>query len=211
MRKQKYSAPRASKKQLIEIAEIAKTIQKKGLPKYLICKKLSDKLGYGIFLHPDAEPILKGQVIGCYSGEVSLVPQNLDCDGSYAFTPIENIHLTKNEQALYDKKRRFHPRRLYSLMVDAIKKGNFIRFINHSDKPNIIADLLAIPKNPYGLDPTPIEVVYIAKKTIRPGEQLLVSYEDGEQCYWKPLNITPFPMTAKTFRLNASLEIIQST
>ena len=37
-------------------------------------QKLPHDLGHGIFLHPDAAPILKDQVIGPYAGELSIVP-----------------------------------------------------------------------------------------------------------------------------------------
>ena len=128
-----------------------------------------------------------------------------------AFTPIEDICLKKEEQALFDKKRKYHPRRLYSLKVDARKKGNFTRFINHSEKPNVVAHLFAIPANVYGLKPASIEVVYIAKKNIYPGEQLLVCYEDGEKSYWGVSKIKPFYMTPKTFQLSSSLKIVASS
>lgn len=209
VRKQRINVLRASKNNIKEIAEVSEAIEKRGLPKYLICKKLPHDLGHGIFLHPNASPILKGQVIAPYAGEVSLVPQSRDDDAAYAFAPLSDIHLKKKEQLLVDKKCRYHPRRLYSLKLDAFKKGNFTRFINHSEKPNIIADLFSIPPNSYGLTPAPIEVVYIAKKTIHPGEQLLVCYEDGEKSYWGIFKIEPFPMTPKTFQLTSSLKVIQ--
>lgn len=209
MRKQKIPVSRPSKNNLKEIDQVSRIISKSGLPKHLICKKLDDKLGHGIFLHPDAKPILKGQIIACYSGELSLDAQNGDKDGSYSFTPIENIRLNKEEHHLFDKKRSFHPRRLYCLWVDAIKSGNFTRFINHSDKPNVDANFYKIPRNSFGLAPSMIEVVYLANKTIKPGEQLLVSYEGDEYGYWACFKIKPFPMTPKTFRLSSSLKLIR--
>jgi len=211
LRKQKMTISRINKKNLKELAEISKAIKKWGLPKCLICKKLAHDVGYGVFLHPDAEMISKGQAIAPYAGEISLIPQNESDDGSYAFTPIEDICLKKEEQALFDKKRKYHPRRLYSLKVDARKKGNFTRFINHSEKPNVVAHLFAIPANVYGLKPASIEVVYIAKKNIYPGEQLLVCYEDGEKSYWGVSKIKPFYMTPKTFQLSSSLKIVASS
>ena len=209
MKKQKIRIARLSPKQLKELWALTETIKKSGLPKNLICRKLPHNLGRGIFLHPNAEPILKGQLIGSYAGEISLIPQNQLENGSYAFTPVEDIHLSKEEQLLFDKKRGYHPKRLYALMVDALKKGNFTRFINHSEKPNVIAHIHSVPKNSYGLDPTPVEVIYFAKKTIRPGEQLLVSYEDEEKSYWAPAKIKPFPMFPKTFSLSSSLKVKQ--
>lgn len=201
IRRQKISVPRVTRKEMQELAEISQLIETKGLPSNLVRKKLSKKLGYGIFLHPDAAPLEKGCVIASYSGKVSLIRQRVFDDGSYAFTPIEDILLKANEQRLFDKTSCFRPKRLYSLKVDALKQGNFTRFINHSAQPNVVAYTLAVPANPYGLVPGPIEVVYFAKKRIMPGEQLLVSYEEGEKCYWGAKGIKPLPMTPKTFRL----------
>lgn len=207
IRKQKIHVLRASKTIQKQISEVCQLIKKQGLPPYLVCKKLPKKLGYGIFLHPKAQPILKGHVIAPYSGILTLVPQNQPDDSLYAFAPLVDMHCTKEEQLFLDKKCRYHPRRLYSLNVDAFKKGNFTRFINHSDKPNIIAELFQIPANSLGLEPSPIEVIYLAKKTIHPGEQLLVCYEDEVGSYWGALKIKPVPITPKTFQLDSSLQL----
>lgn len=200
VRKQRLVVPRMTKKNLREFARICKEIEERGCPQNLVCKKLEGNLGRGMFLRLDAEPILKGQVIGSYSGILSIVAQNKDDEGSYAFAPIEDFHLTREEQLLFDPKSSYHPRRLYALKLDALKKGNFTRFINHSDKPNVYADMPYIPSNSYGLFKAPVEIIYMAKKTIRPGEQLLVSYEDGEKSYWTGSN-RPFAMTPRTFKL----------
>lgn len=211
MRKQKMLFPKISRKELKQLAEMSKTIQTRGLPEFLVCKKLGQDLGYGIFLHPDAKPIEKGRLIGSYAGELSLICQNEPDDGSYAFTPVENIVLKKEEQILFDKKHVYRPKRLYSLKVDGLKKGNFTRFINHSETPNLIAYTLAVPSNPYSLASSPVEIIYFAKKVINPGEQLLVSYEDGEKCYWGTNGKKPFPMTPKTFRITNKNRLRVST
>ena len=66
-------------------------------------------------------------------------------------------------------------------VIDATRWGNSARFINHSEKPNVNAELLRIPSNSYDLTPSLLEIVYVANKTIQPGEQLLVCYEDEEK------------------------------
>ena len=198
---------RTSKKTLKAIAEISQEIEKSGLPNYLVRKKLPGDLGHGIFLRPDAKPILKGQVIAPYSGKVFLTPQNDAEDSDYAFSLISNIFITKQEQLLLDPRRRYHPRRLYSIDLDAEKMGNFTRFINHSAKPNVVAYLVQIPPNLYGLSPSSAELVYFALKPIRPGEQLLVCYEDKEKSYWGILKIKPAPITPQTYQLDSSLRI----
>jgi hypothetical protein len=208
IKKQNTELVRANKNNLKEVAQVLKSIESKGIPNHLICKKLPHNLGKGIFLHPDAEPILKDQVIAPYAGEICLIPQKGDDgDGSYAFVPLENIFLKKQEQRLVDKTSTYRPGRLYSLKIDAMKTGNFTRFINHSEKPNIVAHLFKIQPNRYGVETSPIEIIYIAKKKILPGEQLLICYEDEEKSYWGVAKIKPFPMTPKTFRINRSLEI----
>lgn len=208
VKQNKIYIPAAKRNILSEIASISRDIQKSGLPPYFLLRKLRGKLGYGIFLHPSAKPILKGGVIAPYSGEVYLAPQNHGEGSDYAFSLISNLTLTKEEQRIWDPKGRYHPRRHYALDLDAHKEGNFTRFINHSKKPNVEAQLLRIPGNSLGVTRAPFEIIYIAKKTIRPGEQLLVCYEGEDNSYWGALNIKPFPMTPKTFQLNSALRVI---
>ena len=207
VRRQKIYVAKASAKHLKEIAAVTKAIEKDGLPKNLVLRKLPGALGHGIFLHPKAEPILRGQVIGPYSGEVSFVSQDEADDSPYAFELLGDVLLTKSEQIHFDPNHRYEAKRKYSMLVDALKKGNFIRFINHSEKPNIIANFFKIPSNSYGLATLPIEVIYMAKKKILPGEQLLVSYEGDDKSYWSALEIQPVPITPQTFRLNSSLKV----
>jgi hypothetical protein len=209
IKQNKIYIPVATKNNLKELAVIAREIREGGLPKYLVRMKLKGRLGYGIFLHPEAKPIMKGGVIAPYSGEVMICPQNQEGDSDYLFALIPDLLLTKQEQTLLDPKSRYHPRRLYSIDLDADKKGNFTRFINHSTKPNVEAHLLRIPANAVGLMPAPFEIIYFAKKMIRPGQQLLVSYEGDDKSYWGALKIKPFPMTPNTFQLNASLQIVR--
>ncbi len=208
MRQDKLSLPAAGKKVVQEMSSILKEIEKNGLPSYLLLKKLKGKLGHGIFLHPEAKPILRGSLIAPYSGKVLLSPQNMGNDSDYAFALMSNLLLTKEEQRKWDPSRSYHPRRLYSVDLDAHKKGNFTRFINHSETPNVEARLVKIPGRGEGLSSAPFELIYVAKKTIHPGEQLLVCYEGEDKSYWGALKIKPFAMTPKTFMLNASCEIV---
>lgn len=201
IKRDKIDVPRASKKVVEGLPAVFAQIRKRGLPSYLVIQKLKGKLGHGIFLHPKAKPIERGAPIAPYSGKVTLRPQALNDDSDYVFNLVSDIRLTKEEQAIWDAHHRYHPRRLYSLDLDAEKKGNFTRFINHSDEPNVEAKFVRIPENEEGLAPAPFEVIYVAKKKILPGEQLLVCYEGEDDSYWGALNIEPFPMTPKTFTL----------
>jgi hypothetical protein len=210
IRKQRIPIIRMGKKNLRELAIVCKAIETTGLPDHLVCKKLPKKLGSGIFLHPKAKPILKGEVIGPYSGIVSILPQNAPGDSCYAFAPIVDILLSRKEQELFDKDNVYRSNRLYAIDVDAEKEGNFIRFVNHSEKPNVVSHLFKIPKNDEGLEVSPLEVVYVAKKTIHPGEQLLISYEGDGNTYWNQLGIKPFPITPRTFFLLPTLKLTKN-
>jgi len=210
IKKQKIEITRATKKKLVQLAKVVGLIESQGLPDYLVLKELGNNLGSGIFLHPKAEPILKGDVIVPYSGIVALSPRDECEESDYMFCILHDLVLNKEEQAEFDPKNRFHPRRLYSLDVDAQKKGNFARFINHCSKPNVEADVLRIPPNSLGLTSAPCEVIYLAKKKILPGEQLLVCYEGDDKSYWGAMKVTPLPMTPRTFRLNKDLQLISS-
>lgn len=209
IRQNKIYVPWASKEIVKGISVILQAIEENGLPNYLVVKKLRGKLGSGVFLHPKAKPINRGEPIAPYSGEVILCPQNMGNESDYAFALISDLLLTKEEQRQWDPTRRYHPRRLYSVDLDAQKKGNFTRFINHSEEPNIEARFVRIPRNLGGLSACSFELIYIAKKKIRPGEQLLVCYEGEDKSYWGALKIKPFPMTPKTFFLNECGNVVQ--
>jgi hypothetical protein len=201
IKEQEHYVPKLTKKLLSQIALVCEEICKAGIPSYLVVMKLKGKLGHGVFLRPDAKPILKGEIIAPYSGNVYIAQQNHGQGSDYAFSLVSDIALTKEEHALFDPKSKYHPRRLYSIDLDAEKEGNFTRFINHSAKPNVEAQMMRIPKNGLGLKSAHFEIIYTAKKKILPGEQLLICYEGEDKSYWGALNIKPFPMTPQTFKL----------
>jgi len=209
VKKQKLAVLRASSRHLQQLAKVSQLIIKDGLPKYLVRRKLPHQLGHGIFLHPRSKPLVKGQMVAFYSGKTVILPQNKPDNALYSFEPIADMTLFKEEQRYWDPSSVYRPTRLYSLQVDALKTGNFTRFINHSDQPNVIAELVRIPKNQYGLSPSTLEVVYLVKKTIRPGEQLLVCYDGDAHSYWRALDIKPFPLLPDTFHLIANKNTIQ--
>lgn len=199
----------ASKKDLKALALVVESIKKSGLPDYLVLKKISNQIGHGVFLHPNAKPLVKGQIIGPYSGILSIELENKEDDSAYAFSLLDGLHLTKEEQQALDKKVTFAPARKYMLNLDANDVGNFTRYINHCIKPNIEALIMAIPPNKEGLEEMPIEVVYIAKKKILPGEQLLICYEDEKETYWDAFGVKPIVMDPKTYQLDQSLNLIK--
>jgi hypothetical protein len=207
IKKQKIPILRTHKKRLHEIATVSKQIRQQGLPPYLVCKKLPQGLGHGIFLHPNAAPLSRGRVIAPYSGIVSISPQKEPDDSAYVFELIAKVRLSKKEQKWISKNLAYHPNRLYSVNLDALKRGNFTRYINHSTQPNVAAYYVRIPPNRFNLVPSLLQIVYFAKKKILPGEQLLVCYEDGEKSYWSSLKVKPVPITPKTFQLDPSLQV----
>ena len=205
--KQNISLNSLTKKHQGELATIVEVIKTIGLPDYLILHKLPHNLGKGIFLHPDKEPLSRGRLIVPYSGEKEIVPAEYE-GGHYAFTPLEKIYLSKEEQFFLNNSLTYKARRSYTLKIDASKKGNFARFVNHSSSPYLAPRLCRVPKNSFGLKPTPIEVIYFVSKKILPGQQLLVCYEGEENCYWNEEGVKPFPMNPSTFQLNSHRKII---
>lgn len=199
LRRQKEKMRRLTPFQLRTLKVLLTSISKNELPPYLKRKKLPHALGHGIFLCPKAAPLRKGQIIGLYTGIPLFVPKNDPEESLYAFEPLSDILLSKDEQQKWDSTRQYHPRRLYSLYIDAVKTGNFTRFINHSEKPNLRAELVQIPPNSYGIPTSPLEVLYIVDTPILPGEQLLISYDGDEHSYWKNLDIKPWPLFPRTF------------
>lgn len=198
---------RLPKKLAEQMVQRIQEIKEKGMPDFLVLQKLPGQLGYGVFLHPKAEPLVKGTLIAPYAGEVSISAQYDPDDSAYAFAMLADFSLRKKEHEQLKLKCNYHPRRIYAVNLDAEKKGNFTRFINHSTEPNVEAEIYEMGKNAFGLEPMTLEVIYKTKKKVMPGEQLLVCYEDEEESYWKPFGIKPFPMDAKTFTLDENLKL----
>jgi hypothetical protein len=208
IKSQRIGVRRASAAHLAQLAQISKTIENQGLPSCLVSATLPDGMGQGIFLHPKAQPIPRGRVIAPYAGIVSICPQTQEDESAYIFELIANIRLSKAEQRLLSPTLAFHPQRRYSVNLDALKKGNFTRFINHSETPNVVAHMVRIPQNALGVPASAMQVIYFAKKKILPGEQLLVSYEDGEKSYWTSPDWQPIPVDPKTYQLDKALKIV---
>jgi hypothetical protein len=207
MKRQQIKLLEASPSHLKQMLRVVESIVDKGLPDNLVLMKLPKDLGHGIFLRPDAKPIRKEQLIAPYSGVISLSCQDAEDDSCYTYSCLDEMHLLKSEYKYLSKKMAYNPKRRYEMNLDAENSGNFTRFINHSDTPNVMAETIEIPANKYGLEASPIEIVYFAKKTILPGEQLLVSYEGEEGSFWGVMGIEPMAINPKTFTLSSSLEL----
>lgn len=117
---------------------------------------INNKIGYGVFA--DA-PITAGQFIGEYTGTVQKInfsKKSGDFDYAWGFM------------------------RSGKLVINAKKAGNFTRFINHGNNPNVKMIYVAC-NNRWHL-------AYVAIKDIKKGEQLLANYGPT---YWNTRNRIP--------------------
>ena len=131
--------------------------QKYEAPWYM--QLVSERVGYGIFAAADFED---GDFIGEYTGIIhdeqsfkALMP--FDPNYSWNINPPANYH---------NMTTKFY--------VDAKKSCNFARFINHSYNPNVK------PVTIYAKDGW--HIIYVACKSIKKDEQILVNYGEG---YWQ--------------------------
>lgn len=122
----------------------SKEIEKGEHPE-LIIKWIDERVGYGVFAHQD---IRVGTFIGEYTGVVR--KRSTDEENFYCF-----------EYAIGDNWKS-------PFVIDAQGKGNYTRFINHSNTPN--AEPVSVYLN------GAMHVILIAQKPIRKGEQLCYHY-----------------------------------
>ena len=76
---------------------------------------------------------------------------------------------------VYDKRKHsylFNLTKEPDCVIDATRKGNKSRFINHSNKPN------CQPKIRFGIDP---KIVIFALSDIQIGEELFIDYQYTEE------------------------------
>jgi hypothetical protein len=125
-------------------------------------KKIDDTMGYGLFAK---KTYAKDEIVGFYTGTIRSTKFNSDI--SYAFS-------------LSDLYEGFH--------IDASKKGNATRYINHTSKKfsNIHASAAYLRGVPY--------IFFIGKRKISKGEELMYDYGDD---YWKKKNVAPIIRSPK--------------
>lgn len=120
---------------------------------------IGDDVGYGIFA---AQDLKKGQMIGEYTGVVKRVDfskKKEDYDYAWGFPPPTKF------------------------VIDSKDAGNFTRFINHSNEPNI--DMI------YVLINNRWHLVYVANQDIKKDQQLFANY--GKP-YWRGRGIRPYDL-----------------
>lgn len=109
-------------------------------------------IGYGAFAEKEIR-------VGAYVGEYTGVVRHLS-----------RLHSDHNPYCFH------YPTRFWSLkyfVIDSMREGNFTRFVNHSQHPNL--DPLCL------VDRGLLHQIFIANKVIKPGEQLTFNYGDD---YW---------------------------
>jgi uncharacterized protein len=129
----------------------------------LYLTKISDKVGHGVFAKSALEA---GQWVGEYTGAFQRMGARTEPqwhDNGYLF----NFPFRRGT--------RHHA-------LDARKTGNITRFINHSAKRGNLEFVYVFHDD--GL----CHIVFLAKRRIEAGEQLLFDYGEG---YWEHLGLTP--------------------
>jgi len=190
-----------TKKQLHQIEKYVKDVNINGIPSYLTLHKVNEIVGWGVFLKPDAEALEEGTVLGIYAGKYELVAHNdKSYNFDYSFTLLDTISLTtKQKQLSVSDSSLCEQCDEYSAKVNASKIGNFLRYVNHSKKPNVVTQL-------FMLENGNIEVVYlVGKDGIKPGEECLIDYEGP---YWKKKGFIPLSVQPGSYRLGRTGEII---
>lgn len=124
---------------------------KKGLFPDLCIRWISPQLGYGVFAN---EPISKDQLIGEYLGVVDLT---------------ENL---KNFDYSFVMPFKFNQK---PVSLDAFKFCNDLRFVNHSDQPNVYTSYIMVDGE--------LRLIFHAATDIKAGQQLFINYGKN---YWLP-------------------------
>jgi Proteins containing SET domain len=113
----------------------------------LLIKWISDEMGYGAFAETD---LALGDFAGEYTGLVRPLFRRRPDHNPYCF---------------------HYPTRLWSFnyyVVDALREGNLMRFVNHSNKPNLLP--LCMVNN--GI----LHLVFVASQHIPKGTELVFDY-----------------------------------
>ncbi len=121
-------------------------------PSYSI-RWIDDAIGYGVFAEAD---IASGSYIGEYTGLIRKRRRRVDRKNDYCF-----------EYTIGDW--IYNP-----FIIDARDQGNFTRFINHSEDPNI--ETLSVYANQV------MHIIFVAMKPIKAKAQLGYHYGDT---FWK--------------------------
>ncbi|KAJ1374406.1 hypothetical protein KIN20_037090 [Parelaphostrongylus tenuis] len=115
-------------------------------------------------------PIKKGQFIIEYVGEVVSSEEFAKRLKKYGRDPSHTHHY------MFE---------IGSLIIDATKKGNCSRFMNHSCEPNAVCEKWYVPKTPGAID----RIGFFAKRDIEIGEEITFDYQfenygrEAQRCF----------------------------
>ncbi len=140
------------------------------IPMYV--KWVNKTVEYGVFADVDLE---RGDMVCEYTGV--LCRDDTDDD--------ENAYIWDYPTIRYEHVEGKKRRKKVKYCIDALKSGNFARFINHTVRKHQNVGVQIVPRNNVW------HVVYVAKKKIKKGQQLLTYY--GTQ-YWRDRQIVPHPI-----------------
>lgn len=149
----KYSRKKESVIRALWLGSLYQKYLEKGFVADLRLQYISDEIGYGIFANKD---IKEGQYVGEYVGEIK------------RYLPLR---YRRND---YIGELRVSDEVPLKFIIDAERKGNLTRFINHSDNPNLQS--LTVIAN--GM----MHAVFVAGKAIQKDIQLTYNYGEA---YWR--------------------------
>lgn len=167
-------------------------MEKYGIRPNLKLCKINQEVGNGVFLAPDANPIPENQFIGLYGGEYIVAHSEEDVDSDYLFTVFTDIELQNSELDLIEGARNFETNQ-FCLEVDGKKKGNFCRYFNHTSAEHANLKFCYVC-----MKDGSIQIAFYTKKTVYPGEQLMLDYKNE---FWRAKKIQPKIETPKTYTL----------
>lgn len=191
-----------SLKESEQLREIESAICEAGIPSNLKVCEISADVGEGLFARSD---IKKGDVIGLYTGILELVPKIDRTISSYVYNLTNDIdgrsfslcsgQMHGVTRVAVDEDGNVVPRSAngerFIIQVNAELMGNYTRRINHGQSNNVSPKLVK-------LEDGGIEVLLIAAKSIKAGDQLLLDYGAS---YWRALGIQPKEIESDTYRL----------
>ena len=114
----------------------------------MVIKWISSEIGFGAF---SKRAIEKGELVGRYTGVVTMTPKSSD----YAWT--------------YQSRYFNGARRGTSIVTDSSAKGNYLRFVNHKEK-DYNSQVYFVPIN--GVWNT----IYVALEHIERGDEITTHY-----------------------------------
>lgn len=120
----------------------------------VIFKKIDDQKGFGVIANRNFEPNeWAGEYLGkfCHEGSKKLSVYN-----AYAFEYPFSLESPSK------------------FIIDAKNQGNFTRFFNHSEKPNLSSQIVFLDSKNH--------IVFLTNRRIQKGEEMCYHYGDN---YWK--------------------------